>query len=62
MKIFVNLGFSHGHVSSLSIARDALYDPPHPLSRPDPLHKIGREESDSVTTLSLENTRAHYDN
>lgn len=49
----VHLGFPHGHVSSLSVAGKALDDPPHSLSWPDPLHKVGREEADSVAALAL---------
>lgn len=57
MVIFLYLGFPDGHVSSLSVAGNALDDPPHSLSWPHPLHKVGGEEADSVTTLSLEKHR-----
>lgn len=56
MIMLVYLGFPHGHVSSLSVARKALDDPPHSFSWPDPLHKVGREEADSVATLALKST------
>lgn len=50
------LGFPHGHVSSLSVAGQTLNDPPHSLSWSNPLHKVGREEANSVATLALKST------
>lgn len=43
-------------MSLLSVAWQALDNPPHTLAWPDPLHKIGREESNSVATLTLKVT------
>lgn len=50
------LRFSHGHMSSLSVAWQTLDNPPHALSWANPLHKIGWEESNSVPTLTLKVT------
>lgn len=56
MITLVYLGFLHSHVSSLSAAGETLDDPPHSLSWPDPLHKVGGEEADFVATLALKSS------
>lgn len=48
-----HLRLLHGHVTPLPVAGGALDHPPHPLAGPNPLHKVGREESDPVAALPL---------
>lgn len=48
------LGFFYSHVSFLAVALGALKDTPHTFSRTHPLHKIGGEESNSVTSFTLQ--------
>lgn len=40
-------------MTSLPVAGGTLDHPPHPLAGSNPLHEVGREESDPVAALPL---------
>lgn len=55
----VNLGLFHSHLAFVSVAVETSGDLPHPLTRADPLHKVGREQSHLVSAFPLVNTHKH---
>lgn len=55
----VHLGFFHTHLAFVSVTMETSCDLPHPLTRTDPLHKVGREQSHHVPAFPLVHKHGH---
>lgn len=51
-----HLGLFHSHLAFVSVAVETSGDLPHPLTRADTLHKVGRKKSHLVSAFPLANT------